>query len=48
VRSVFTLQVQSEPGVDVIRNLRRWLKIGLRSLGLKCTSIEEVKIKPKG
>jgi hypothetical protein len=31
--------VRAEPGVDEIRVLRAWLKIGLRSFGLKCVGI---------
>jgi hypothetical protein len=31
--------VRAEPGVDSIRALRAWLKIGLRSFGLKCVKI---------
>jgi len=41
-RPAFTLHVQAEPGVDVIRSLRAWLKVGLRTFGLRCVSIEEV------
>jgi hypothetical protein len=41
-RPVFVLRVQAEPGVHVIRSLRAWLKEGLRTLGLRCVSIEEV------
>jgi hypothetical protein len=40
-RPVFALRVQAEPGVHVIRSLRAWLKIGLRTFGLRCVSIEE-------
>jgi hypothetical protein len=40
-RSVFVLHVQPEPGVDAIRNLRGWLKQGLRTFGLRCLGIEE-------
>jgi hypothetical protein len=42
-RPVYELRVRAEPGVDAIRNLRAWLKCGLREFGLKCVSIEEVK-----
>jgi len=37
---VFVLAVQAEPG-DPIRRLRAWLKIGLRTFGLRCISIEQ-------
>jgi hypothetical protein len=40
-RPVFMLRVQAEPGVHVIRSLRAWLKVGLRTFGLRCISIEE-------
>jgi|SRR6516162_2123164 hypothetical protein len=39
------LRVRAEPGVDVIRSLRAWLKFGLRTFGLRCVSIEELKQK---
>ena len=39
---MFALRVQAEPGVHVFRALRAWLKIGLRTFGLRCVSIEEV------
>jgi hypothetical protein len=42
-RPVFALRVRAEPGVDVIRSLRAWLRVGLRTFGLRCVSIEEVK-----
>jgi hypothetical protein len=38
-RPVFTLAVRAEPGVAKIRSLRAWLKIGLRTFGLRCLSI---------
>jgi hypothetical protein len=41
-RPVFCVRVQAEPGVDVIRSLRTWLKRGLRDFGLRCISIEKV------
>jgi len=44
-RSIFALRVRAEPNVDVIRSLRAWLKLGLRTFGLRCVSIEEVKQK---
>src|SRR6516162_11254609 len=39
------LRVRAEPGVDVIRSLRAWLKIGLRTFGLRCVAIEQLKQK---
>jgi hypothetical protein len=36
---VYVLKVRPEPGVDSIRALRAWLKIGFRTLGLKCVEI---------
>jgi hypothetical protein len=42
---VFALRVRAEPGVDVVRSLRAWLKIGLRTFGLRCVAIEELKQK---
>jgi len=41
-RPVFVLRMQAEPGVHVIRSLRAWLKVSLRTFGLRCVSIEEV------
>jgi hypothetical protein len=41
-RPVFVLRVQAEPGVDVIRSLRAWLKRGLRDYGLRCVRIQQV------
>ena len=41
MRLVYMLQVRAEPGVDAIRVLRTWLKIGLQSFGLKCVAIEQ-------
>ena len=38
-RPVFVVHVRAEPGVDVIRALRGWLKVGLRNFGLRCISI---------
>src|ERR1700704_7197424 len=35
-RTIFLLTVRPEPGVDGVRALRAWLKIGLRTFGLKC------------
>jgi hypothetical protein len=40
-RPIFVLRVRAEPGVDVIRNFRRWLKQGLREFGLRCVSIHQ-------
>src|SRR6516165_4543286 len=44
-RPVFALRVRAEPGVDVIRSLRAWLKVGLRTFGLRCVAIEQLKQK---
>lgn len=33
MRPIFVVQVRAEPGVDAIRALRAWLKIGLRIYG---------------
>jgi hypothetical protein len=41
MRPVFALHVQAEPGVNAIRSLRAWLKIGLRTFGLRCVSIKQ-------
>jgi hypothetical protein len=35
-RSIFTLRIRAEEGVDEIRALRAWLKRGLRDFGLVC------------
>jgi hypothetical protein len=35
--------VRAEPGIDEIRALRAWLKIGLRTFGLRCLKIEQDK-----
>jgi hypothetical protein len=43
-RPVFCVRVQAEPDVHVIRSLRAWLKVGLRTFGLRCVSIEEIKL----
>ncbi len=40
-RPVVTVQVRAEPGVDLIRALRGWLKIGLRNFGLRCITIKQ-------
>jgi hypothetical protein len=42
-RQVFLLRLRAERDVDAIRSLRAWLKIGLRTFGLRCILIEEVK-----
>jgi len=44
-RPVFALRVRAEPGADEIRSLRSWLKVGLRTFGLRCVPIEQVKEK---
>jgi hypothetical protein len=38
-RTIYLLMVRPEPGVDDIRALRAWLKIGLRTFGLRCVGI---------
>jgi hypothetical protein len=39
-RTTYTLTIRPEPGVDdEVRALRAWLKIGLRTFGLKCLEI---------
>ena len=38
-RTTYLLTVRPEPGVDEIRALRAWLKIGLRTFGLRCVGI---------
>jgi hypothetical protein len=38
-RTTYVLTVRAEPGVDDIRALRGWLKVGLRTFGLKCIGI---------
>jgi hypothetical protein len=42
---IFAIRVRARPGVDAIRSLRAWLKIGLRTFGLKCVSAEQVEFK---
>jgi hypothetical protein len=42
-RPVYVLMMRAEPGVDDIRALRAWLKIGLRTFGLRCEEIQEGK-----
>jgi hypothetical protein len=39
-RPTVALLVRAEPGVDAIRSLRAWLKIGLRTFGLRCVDIK--------
>jgi hypothetical protein len=41
MRSVFVLRARAEQNVDAIRNLRGWLKQGLRTFGLRCFDIRE-------
>jgi hypothetical protein len=41
-RPLYRLTLRPERGVDAERALRRLLKIALRTLGLRCVSIEEV------
>jgi hypothetical protein len=38
-QAIYSLIVRAEPGVDSIRALRAWLKIGLRTFGLKVLEI---------
>jgi hypothetical protein len=40
-RPTFVLRVRAELGVDAIRNLRQWLKRGLRDFGLRCEALHE-------
>jgi len=40
-RPIFTLRIRAEAGVDAIRNLRQWLKQGLRRFGLRCVDIRQ-------
>jgi hypothetical protein len=35
----YRLLVRAQPGIDDIRALRGWLKIGLRTFGLKCVEV---------
>ena len=35
-RETYRLEVRPEPGVDGVRALKRWLKAGLRTYGLRC------------
>jgi hypothetical protein len=46
----FILRVCAIEGIDVIRNLRGWLKVGLRRFGLRVIAIEEEEQtnKPRG
>jgi hypothetical protein len=43
VRPVYFLKVCAEPGVDDVRALRGWLKVGLRRFGLKVIGISTEK-----
>ena len=38
-----TIVVRGEPGTDLIRSLRQWLKAGLRIYGLRCINIATTK-----
>jgi hypothetical protein len=38
-RTTYLLMVRAEPGVDSVHALRAWLKMGLRTFGLKCVGI---------
>jgi hypothetical protein len=38
-RPSYVLVVHPEPNVDAVRALRAWLKIGLRSFGLRCVEL---------
>jgi hypothetical protein len=38
-QTTYLLTIRAEPGVDSIRALRAWLKMGLRTFGLKCVGI---------
>src|SRR5262245_33408297 len=40
-RPVFALTLRPQPGVEVIRALRKALKVLLRHYGLRCITIEE-------
>jgi hypothetical protein len=40
-RASYLLMVRAEPGVDAIRALRAWLKMGLRAFGLRCVEVRE-------
>jgi hypothetical protein len=42
-RPIFVLRVRAEEGIDEIRALRAWLKIGLRTFGLRCVGIHKSK-----
>jgi hypothetical protein len=42
-RPVYVLMVRAERGVDSVRALRAWLKIGLRTFGLRCVEVQESK-----
>ena len=40
---LYVIHLQPEPGVDPIRAIRHILKRALRSYGLRCISLEEVR-----
>src|SRR5262245_61479865 len=40
-RPSYVVIVRPEPGVDEIRALRAWLKVGLSTFGMKCLKIEQ-------
>jgi hypothetical protein len=40
-QATFVLIIRAEPGVNAIRTLRAWLKIGLRTYGLRCVEVQE-------
>jgi hypothetical protein len=40
-RPIFALTIRAEPGINAVRALRSWLKIGLRAFRLRCTTIEQ-------
>ena len=42
-RPTYVVMVRAEPGIDAVRALRAWLKIGLRRLGLRCVEVQEGK-----
>jgi hypothetical protein len=42
-RATYLLTVRARQGVDDIRALRAWLKIGLRTFGLQCVGITQKK-----
>jgi hypothetical protein len=42
-RTSYVVTVRAEPGIDEVRALRAWLKIGLRTFRLKCLDITSSK-----